>query len=169
MTTLLDITAEIEQLQSALLSAETEEEQAALMAEYFQSEQDLKKKVESYVNLISELEARAEFRKQESRRLAELAATDSNLAKRLKNRLLWYLQAQGLTKLQTPRYNLSLTRASGKVPLIINEDFPVVELPEEFQKVSIDFDKEAIRQALEEGKELEFAALGDRQITLRIK
>ena len=43
------------------------------------------------------------------------------------------------------------------------------ELPQEFQKVTIEANNEAIRKALDEGQELEFAQYGERGESLRIK
>ena len=43
------------------------------------------------------------------------------------------------------------------------------ELPEKFQKVNVEIDKTAIRSALEAGEDLDFARLGDRGASIRIK
>jgi len=53
--------------------------------------------------------------------------------------------------------------------LILDESVPVAKLPERFQKVSIDPNTMAIREALERGESLEFAMLGERATSMRIK
>ena len=44
-----------------------------------------------------------------------------------------------------------------------------VEIPEEYQKITIEANKEAIRDALDQGKELSFARYGERGESIRIK
>lgn len=56
-----------------------------------------------------------------------------------------------------------------KAPLILDDSIPVAQLPEQFQKVSIDADTAAIRAALEAGESLEWARLGERGSSMRIK
>jgi len=42
-------------------------------------------------------------------------------------------------------------------------------LPERFQKITVEANSPAIREALESGEKLEFAELGERGTSLRIK
>ncbi len=56
----------------------------------------------------------------------------------------------------------------GFKPKVFDESKPVEELPERFQRVSVEPDTKAIRQALESGEELDFARLGDRGASIRI-
>lgn len=169
MATLIDISNEVQDLEIALSQAETEEEQQLLIVKFLQSKHDLLTKLDSYAALIAELEARAEFRKAEAKRLAERAAVNANLAKRLKERLLWYLHSQGLKKVETHRYNISTAAVGGKLPLIVDEEYSPTQLPERFQKVSVEADTKAIREALEAGEELPYARFGIRQQVVRIK
>jgi hypothetical protein len=168
-TTLIELSTEIERLEVALTEIDDEEQQAALITEYLQTKHDLKIKLDNYSALIVELEARAEVRKQEAKRLSDRASFDANLAKRLKAQLLWYLQEHDIKKVETQRYCIFRSRNGGKAPLVINEDYSVIKAPKRFQKVSVDFDKEQIRLALENGEELDFAYLTERQEGIRIK
>lgn len=169
MSTLLELTTEIRNLEIALTEIDDEEMQAQLMVEYLQTTEDLKTKLENYANLISELEARAEFRKQESKRIAERASVDSNLAKRLKERLLWYMKENELKKVETLTHTISRSKNGGKNPLVIDENISPLTLPKQFQRVSVEPNKEAIREALENGEELEFARLAERSEGVKIK
>lgn len=83
--------------------------------------------------------------------------------------MLWYLKEHELKKVETARYTISTAKQGGKLPLIIDEEYPAVDLPEHYQKVSIEPDTQAIRAALEEGATLPFARLGTRAESLRIK
>ena len=56
-----------------------------------------------------------------------------------------------LKTVETPRYKLSVAKNGGKAPLILDESVPVTNLPEQFQKVSIDANTAAIREALAAG------------------
>jgi len=90
-------------------------------------------------------------------------------ARLLKDRLKWFFETHGLKTIETPRYKLQLAKNGGKAPLILDESVPVAKLPERFQKVSIDPNTMAIREALERGESLEFAMLGERATSMRIK
>jgi hypothetical protein len=79
------------------------------------------------------------------------------------------LQTHNLKTVETPRYKLQLAKNGGKAPLILDESVPVAKLPERFQKVSIDPNTVAIREALESGEHLNFAQLGERGMSMRIK
>lgn len=127
------------------------------------------KKLDGYAALISEMQARADVRKAEARRLQDLAATDENRARLLKERLKSFFQLHDIKTIDTARYRLSLAKNGGKAPLILKDDLSPTQLPEQFQKVSIDADTAKIREALEAGESLEWARLGERGSSIRIK
>jgi len=99
----------------------------------------------------------------------ELASTEENRAKFLKDRLKWFFETHSIRTVETARYRLSLARNGGKAPLILKDGVLPTELPNHFQRVSIDPDTTAIREALERGEQLDFAQLGDRGTSIRIK
>lgn len=127
------------------------------------------RKLDNYAAFISELEAKAEVRKKEAQRLAKLAASDEKRAAMLKEKLKWFFENNKLKTLETARYKLTLTKSGGKQPLILDDTISPTELPEKFQKNHVEADKTAIRAALEAGEELDFAHLGDRSSTIRIR
>lgn len=122
-----------------------------------------------YAALISEMQARAEVRKAEARRLMDLAASDDNRAKLLKERLKSFFQLHDIKTVDTARYRLSLAKNGGKAPLILDDSIPVTQLPEQFQRISIDADTAKIREALEAGESLPFAHLAERGESIRMK
>lgn len=128
----------------------------------------IEKKVDGYVSLIREKEALAEVRLKESARYANLAKTDKNLAERLKERLREHMDLVGNTHIETENYKISTAGNGGKQPMKVDDIDPNV-VPLKFQKISVDFDKDSIRQHLAEGGELEWARLEERGRTLRIK
>lgn len=169
MTTLIELSSAIQKLEEALTDIDEGEEQEQLIHDYLQSKEDIKTKLDGYGGLITELEARSEMRKAEAKRLSLRATVDSNLAKRLKALLLLYMQSNDLTKVETRRYQISKTKNGGKVALIVNEDFSVLDIAPHFQKHSVDFDRDEIRWALEQGEELPFARLEGRKESVKIK
>ena len=110
----------------------------------------------------------ATARKTESDRLAKLAETDFKTVDFLKARLKQHLETTDQRKLRTKRYNISVVANGGKAPLKL-DNTAVADLPERFQRVQVEPDREAIRSALEAGEELEFAYIAQRENHLRIK
>lgn len=168
--TLFSISDDLEKLNELLDSAGDDAQQQELIAQWFeQLGEEREKKLDGYCALITEMMARAEVRKAEAKRLMELAASDENHARLLKDRLKWFFETHGLKTLDTARYRLSLAKNGGKAPLILKDGVEPNVLPERFQKVSIDPNTTAIREALERGERLDFAQLGERGTSLRIK
>lgn len=166
--TLFNISEDLEKLNELLDEAGDDSQQ--LLNQWFDqlgTERD--RKLDGYAALISEMLARAEVRKTEARRLVELAAVDEKRARLLKERLKWFLETHNLKTIETPRYRLSLAKNGGKAPLILKDAVVANQLPERFQKISIEPNTATIREALEAGEHLDFATLGDRGTGLRIK
>lgn len=124
-------------------------------------------KLDNYAALIREIEARAEARKTEAHRLAELVRIDTNRAAVLKARLKNFFIVHDLKPIETARFKLSLVNNGGVLPLVV--DLPADDLPEAFQRVKLEVDNDAIRSALDEGEVLPFARYGERGKSLRIK
>jgi len=123
--------------------------------------------VDGYAAYISELLAKAAARRAESRRLADLAKANENAAKRLKERLMWALQERDIKKVETPLYVVSVAKNGGKAPLDIQ--VPATELPMEYQMIEYSPAKDSIRNALEQGIEIEGCNLMERGTSLRIR
>ncbi len=123
-------------------------------------------KLDNYAALISELEARAEARKQEARRLTERARRNAEHAAYLKQRLLLFFQEHHLKTVETRRYRLTMQRSGGKAPVLLKAEAEA--LPEAYQRWKVSADLDAIREALEGGALLDFAELGERGYFVRI-
>lgn len=123
-------------------------------------------KLDNYAALIRELEARAEARREEARRLTDRARRDEDQAKYLKNRLILFFQQHGMKSVETRRYRLTVARSGGRAPVVVHAE--AEELPESFQRWKVSADLDAIREALERGETLTFAELGERGHYLRI-
>ena len=170
---LFQISDDLKYLDNALSACDWETDENAIFLDWFEKlatatleERDAK--LDNYGALVFELEARSVARAEEAKRLQSLAKTDSNKAKRLRDRLKFFFEQYGYGKIETDRYRFSLAKNGGKAPVILNDDYDARDLPEWFTKPEIKPDLDAIRIALESGEQLEFAALGERGTSLRI-
>lgn len=178
---IFDIDAEIDQIAMAFDQfSETGEEGAVLDAieNYFGDllhERD--RKIDGYCRLIDEYLARSEARKKESERIAILAKTDNNNAARLKSRLKFYFEQNGITKFETAFHKVSIAKNGGVQPLTVSSDVeedPFL-LPEGFRKIVVTVDKDAIRKELAKPEEEQditvarYCILEERGTSLRIK
>lgn len=173
MSTLYQINQDISDLENQLeeldLNNASQDEHNAFIDRWLCLEGELHSKLDNYGIYIRELEARAEIRKAEAKRLDELATIDENKVKALKAFLLYVFTTRDIKKLETKRFSFSRTKNGGKAPLILNELTPISKIPTEFQTVVIQISKETVRKALESGQELSFAKLGERGENIRIK
>ena len=175
MKTLLDISDDLVALQQTLESLEdAPEEQAAEVAAWFAAldqatREERDRKLDNYCALIAELEARATARKAEAKRLGDRARVDENKAKSLKLRLHEFFECHQLKTVETVRYRLTLATNGGQLPIVLDENYSVTQMPEPFVQLSRSPDMEAIRRALQAGETLEFARLGERGKAIRIK
>lgn len=168
MSTLLEITDNMVALDDLIQECggdmEDPQVENAISTWISEMQDDLDNKVDNYAAFITELKARSATRKAEADRLSNRARTDSNTASFLANRLKIALTELGIKKLETDRYRVSVAGNGGKKPLDIHGEVPV-----DYTKTVVETDKAKIREALEGGKELDFAILQDRGNRLSIK
>jgi hypothetical protein len=120
------ITQDMHLLEALLEECEDPDEMQLLLNTFFATDHARLEKLDSYAGLIGQMEARIAFRKSESQRLADLARTDENKVKSLKERLKQYFVAEGIDKpVQTPHYRISLVNNGGKLPVIIEDPMAV--------------------------------------------
>jgi hypothetical protein len=129
-------------------------------------EGELQTKVEGYCAVIGEFEAMAEARKAEAKRIADLGATDARKAQRMRDVLREVFQRLDISRMETTRYKLRLQTAGGKQRVTVD---PFETVPESFCKTIVEIDLDRVRQALEAGESLPFAALVPRSQVLIIK
>lgn len=167
---LFSISSDLEKLNDLLSECGDDAEQQELINQWFeQLGEERDTKLDSYAALIREMGARSTARNAEAKRLLELATADENRMELLKGRLKIFFETHNLKTVDTARYRLSLVKNGGKAPLILKDGVSPTDLPEQFQKVSIDPNTAAIREALERGEKLDFAQLGERSTSIRIK
>ena len=125
-------------------------------------------KADDYAALIRACEARCNARVQEARRLLALSENDQLLAKRLKERLLSAMQRVGRDRISTTRADISIRRNGGAVPLVIEDEDAI---PSEFRvpRTTITLDREALRNALDSGRQVSGVRLGERGVHLHLR
>ena len=121
--------------------------------------------IDDVLSLVRDIEARAEARKAEADRMRQRAKRDQAVADWFRSHVLRVMQSEGMKKLETSRWRVTVAMPGGKQALEIVDDVPA-----EFTRevVTREIDKDAIRVALEGGTVLPFARLVEKQAVLRI-
>ncbi len=159
----------IENLEGITIPAEGAETFNKILAEAKATERDFADKVDNIVSLIQSRKKWMQVRKEESDRLNQLIRKDDNTINWLTGYLMEHLEKQGVRKLRTKKFNLSIANNGGKLPVVIDSKIEPKNLPPKYRNVSYSPNKNAIREALEKGETLNFAYFGERGKSLRIK
>lgn len=172
MPTLYEISDDLECIEEIFQqdSDATESENQAIIDDWLDDAlADLNSKVDGYVSLIKEKEARANARKAESQRLSQLAKTEQSGANYLKKNLWEFFEHHKIPKMKTRRFNVGVVGCGGVRPLEIS--CPVESLPEAYriEVTLVNPDKKAIREAIESGEEIKGCELLKRGTRLSIK
>ena len=163
---LFTYTAEALELLHLAASAEPEEEQLfndtleGLLA-------CIDKKADDYCYVMTEIEGRANTIAKEINRLKSIEDRLINTKKRMETALKNSMETLNRKEISTDYHTIKIVKNGGLAPLIIPDETAV---PGEYNKteVKISPDKDKIRAALKEGKELGFASLGERGTRLKI-
>jgi hypothetical protein len=151
----------------------TEEEAAEAVDGWLEENRhNLKEKLKGYVALIREADNNAQFRRDEAKRLVDLAQQDEGFMARMKNRLLWFFQAHEIDRIDIGTAKIAVAGNGGKTPMLID---PTASAEAsrgaypQYVRVRYEWDTEAIRNDLEQGKPVPFASLGERGKHIRIR
>lgn len=131
--------------------------------------EDRDAKVDSYAALIRKFESEATIAKAEADRVRALAQAAEGRAKRLKDRLKEFMEMSGISRFETATNKIAIQKNGGKAPLEFVDGVTADLIPEEYQKISIEFDREGIRADLESGVALDFAYIGEPGTHLRLR
>jgi hypothetical protein len=132
-------------------------------------ETDQARKLDGYAGLLRHLESQAAVARATAEQFQRKAQARENQVKRLKQRLLDYLEATGQKKATSlSGWDFCVTPNGGQAPLEIDA-VPLDGLPREFLTVVTAVNKEAVRRELAGGLTLSWARLGGRGRHLRIR
>ena len=163
--TLYELTAEYQNLLELAEDPETDPEVFNDTMEGLTGEIEIK--AEGYVIVMKELEAQADKLDKEISRLTARKSTCQNSIKRMKESLMSAMQATGKTKLPTEHFKLSIAKNGGVQPMYVTPE--IKDIPEEYIIRKPEPDNNKIRQALTEGKNLDFAHLEERGVHLSVR
>lgn len=151
--TLFNLAKEARDLEDLLADPELEfdspEVEEAIKAMIVDAHGKLSAKLDNYVGLIREYEARALVRKGESARVKKLQKSDEKKADQLVSRLKHVMDVFGYRTAETLRFSIRINKKGGVLPLKLK--VKPQDLPEEFQKEvkTIEADNDALRKRLE--------------------
>lgn len=105
----------------------------------------------------------------EVKRLTEKKKRITGNITRINEAIMASMKLHDTRKVEGEHFTWQIQKNGGKAPLIIDDSISAVELPEEYQSWDVKANKDAIRKALEEGKGLPFAHIGERGESIRLK
>ena len=132
-------------------------------------EADIEQKLDSYGVVINELSDDIEKLDKEIKRLTERKRMIDGNITRMKGAIKDAMVSIGKKKIKGDKFTWTIAKNGGKRPVIMKEGVNILEIPERFQDWTVKPDREQIREALENGEELDFATLGERGESLRLK
>ena len=177
---IFDIDAELDQIAEAFDTLEeggVEDDVKAAVLAYFGGLLDERdQKLDRYAGLIAAKAAAASIRKAEADayqaeadRLKGLAKADDNAAKSAKRYLQILFESKGWTKIETKFHKFWVQANGGKPPVRLAPGLDPNAVDARFQKVTVEIDEGAVREALLAGEVLEFAELAPVGSHLRVK
>lgn len=126
-------------------------------------------KADGYAFVVQRINSDIDSISAEIKRLQERKKAFEARAERIKETLMKSMNAIGRKKIQTATHTFTVAKNGGTIPVVISPFATANDVPDEFRSVKYDFNKDAIREALEAGEILDFAKLGERGESLRIK
>lgn len=163
MAKLYEIVAE---LQDFVIQNEGLEDEQAWKDTFEALQGELDEKVGQWCRCIKNLEGERDAKKAEAERLQNGVKALNNNIDRMKQTLMEYMQVCGRKNAGDQVISAKIVKNGGQAPIILNCEEK--DIPVDFQKVTVTANKEAIRDALEHGRQLDFAMLGERGEHLRI-
>lgn len=160
--TLFNIVGEFEVLYELATDESVDGQTFADTAEALMGE--LEVKADGYVAVINQLEMEAQKAKEIAEQFKTKAETRTNNVKRMKEALRYAMERLDMTELKAGDYTIKLQNNGGKLPLVIDD-----VVPDEYYKVVYELDKDKMRKALDDGKQLKFAHYGERGKHVTIK
>lgn len=167
MSNLFELTEEYMQLLEMAEDPDVDPEVLADTMEGLTGE--IEDKADGYAYVIDSINADVDTIDKEIKRLQARKKTLTANVDYIKSSLYNAMLAIGKRKLKTAKHSFTIAKNGGKIPVVYAPVIEIEKIPVEFVKVEWDVDKDAVREYLESGNELDFAHLGERGESLRIK
>ena len=162
MGSIFDINAEFQSLYEMATDPECDEQVFNDTLEALTGE--LEVKAAGYTQVIKQLEMEAKQAKEISQQFYEKQKTRENHVKQMKDALLYAMTQIGKDKVEAGDFTIKIQNNGGQQPLILD-----AEVPDSYNRLIIEPDKDKIRRALESGETLDFAHLEERGKHIVIK
>lgn len=161
MASLYDMTEEWKSVFDMLLDPEIPEE--AIFDTIEMIEADMDTKADSYAKIIKSMDGDTAQIDEEIKRLQSRKSSIGKRKALMEQRLFETMKTTGRTKFKTALFSYNIQKNGGAVPVELTGTVPA-----EWLKPG-EPDKKKIREYLESGNELDFATLGERGESLRIR
>ena len=132
-------------------------------------EGDIEAKLDSYGVVVNELLTDIAKIDTEIKRLVEKKKVINANVDRMKAAVTEAMRIMDKKKVAGERFTWQIQKNGGKAPLVFEDWFDALSLPEDFQDWEVRPDKDAIRRALEQGIDIEGVHIGERGESLRLK
>ena len=138
-----------------------------------ETREEYENRVDGFLFYIGYLENCDRINK-EIERLKKLKTSRTNLAKRLKDLVMYRMRLNGKDKLETPRYRIKIAVKGGMQPVEVDYDVKQPKdlelIPKEYLNASTSYrvNRKALARDLMNGKELSWARLLEREEYLKI-
>jgi hypothetical protein len=163
---LYDMTADFLKLQQLLEDPEIDQELVTAAIQDLEGE--IEWKADGYARIIKNMEANIDAIKAEKNRLDSKKKQLENSIDRLKSNLQECMIITGKTKFKTDLFSFAIQKNGGKAPVILDVD-DTSKLPDELVRIKEEPDLDAIRDLIEKEGSCQYAHLGERGESLRIK
>lgn len=130
---------------------------------------EIEAKLDSYGVVVNELLNDIENIDKEMKRLTAKKKTLTGSVEFLKTNVRGTMESMGIKTVKGDRFTWAIQKNGGKRPVIMKEGYNILAIPERFQDWQVKPDREQIREALENGEALDFATLGERGESLRLR
>lgn len=160
-----ELTADYMQIMEMMEDPELDPQTLADTMEAVEGELEIK--AESYAKIMKNLEGDVEALENEIRRLTSRKKAIEENIKRMKAALQGMMEVTGKTKFKTQLFSFNIQR---NAPAVIIDIDDIANMPEEFLKFKApEVNKTAIKEALQNGADLEGVAHLEIKNSLRIK
>lgn len=129
---------------------------------------DYEYKIESYAKVVKNLEADIDAYKNEARRLLDRAKSLEKNIDNLKKAMFDSMKVTDTPKVKGQLFTISIQKNGGKLPIILNDNVTIADLPDEVVKVVESVDTDKLRALIDSGN-TQYAHYGERGESLRIK
>lgn len=152
MATLYDLTEETVNILDALEEASGDKDKLQIALDAMK--EDLKVKINGYLKATKNLESEVTVLDEEIKRLTARKKELNERKNNIENAILSSMLATNIDKVETPLFNVKITKGRGAVVVDVEED-----IPEEFYviKQTSNLDKKAVMRYLEEHENVEWA------------